>query len=1302
MRKKDLIKNSHLILLVVSIIIFVSFIGMVKAYDNPGHINYVSSVNESIVTGNINLTNYTINITSNSGTFSFIEILNTSWNTISHIAATNIFNFFSFWSLDFDDGTLDVISDVDFEETVNLPSGSTIDGSEICSDGSPNCAGENGTLEWINVTNPTLLGGNITSGGNISLNETFLSARYVDESQGDSIITEMLINQTLENNDFSATANIDWSKFNKTLSSLYNLSDRNLSYVVGILPASRGGTNISNCSNGQVFKWNDAQSTYECSSDLTGIDGTGLAGKVAIYSDSDSLTYDSNLDWSATNKLHIGASGDATETLQVSSGSLLAGDPVPELVGNVTSGTYLNAVDRLYYEDGYVYATSPSDDYFTIVEVSDPYHPSIVGFITDGTALNGAGAVIVEGEVAYVSAGTAGMDYHLSTIDISNKSSPEILDTYTSAFLEGSEKMYLQGNYLFTTQFTSDTLVIFDVSDPENIRYVSNVSNLNGPWDVVSNGNYLFVTEYNDLGITSIDIRDIEKPTILHEYVDGVNLGKVSGMDLQGNYLFVTANADGYIRSYDVSDPNNITEEGSLGGLTAIMGIDVFGDYAVATAAPTGNFIWVLDIGDPSVMVELSELSTTADIDSPRDVFVNGRYAYIAETDDDEISIMDIGSLILPRIDTTSYESGMIRVDNDAKVGAVANIHGALTVGDRGLLSTGGGSFDNGTLIVYGSNGTVGIKTRPGSSALKVGANTIFENDFNASNGLTLNAGSYFTLQGSNVSLGVDGTELDYLADSLINLSDSETSGILPVANGGFGRTLNETVGLLVGNGTNPVNILSCSHNQLPKIVGTIWTCANFSGLRATVVGNALVYFTDTYEVTGNSLFVYNDTTHYIGLGNSTPEERLDIENGSINLTNPAKIKYVSNYGGNIGRALAVYVQDNFAYVAHATGFYIFDVTNPNTPYILSNVSAGTIYNLEVVGNYLFVDTASVASLSIYDVSDKTNPVLLDTWDDNGIASYSLGIDVVGPYAYVTTYDDDDLIILDITNPSDITYVNHYENTTALSRARDVAVNDGYAYTANYLNYSVSVINVTDPYNMEIVAHLGTASTIGAARQVEVRENVLYVISENLGFITINVSDPRNPLILDTLSITSPHTFALEGDYAYVASWGGDRVYIIDISDPTSLTEIVHYVDNTMLDGIYSIDVDKGYLYIGSYNTKDFIILDATDVYSPNSETGSTLTGNLKARNFEGTSLNVLNAITIGGDLVVQDRASFGGGILNVMQNGSVGIQTTNTTHTLTLNGTLNANAFYFDGSINTTSDIEFKSSDGSVHFILG
>ncbi len=136
---------------------------------------------------------------------------------------------------------------------------------------------------------------------------------------------------------------------------------------------------------------------------------------------------------------------------------------------------------------------------------------------------------------------------------------------------------------------------------------------------------------------------------------------------------------------------------------------------------------------------------------------------------------------------------------------------------------------------------------------------------------------------------------------------------------------------------------------------------------------------------------------------------------------------------------------------------------------------------------------------------------------------------------------------------------------------------------------------------------------LGDAGAVWVKDNYAYVTTwDGSGLKIVDISDPSNPTVVAT--VNSPFAtlnllsdLCIQGNYAYVLDYGlpGDGgLFIVDISDPPYSSVVGSYqlpsgqTDYTMLSHIY---VSGNYAYVGNggYGLGIIDVSDPTDPWSP-------------------------------------------------------------------------------------------------------
>jgi hypothetical protein len=238
----------------------------------------------------------------------------------------------------------------------------------------------------------------------------------------------------------------------------------------------------------------------------------------------------------------------------------------------------------------------------------------------------------------------------------------------------------------------------------------------------------------------------------------------------------------------------------------------------------------------------------------------------------------------------------------------------------------------------------------------------------------------------------------------------------------------------------------------------------------------------------------------------------------SMNPSNPSQTGSLDI----VDRTIAVFVQDNFAYVASHGG-----MNNPG-------------------------------ALSIVDITNPSDPVIMGTTNTIDIPK---DIHIYGDYAYVADSESGLSIMYVATSvPSYITTIGSGGN------ARNVFVHQEKAYVANGLD-GVGVIDIYDPDNPVFVEQF---SSSGLSNDVYVKDNHLFVADGEQGLKIINLTT-RNTQYVQTDGFA--YDVHVDDDFAYVADLD-HGLFVIDISD----------INNPYILGWYEMDTEPTSLFnYGSY-----------------------------------------------------------------------------------------------------------------------
>lgn len=237
---------------------------------------------------------------------------------------------------------------------------------------------------------------------------------------------------------------------------------------------------------------------------------------------------------------------------------------------------------------------------------------------------------------------------------------------------------------------------------------------------------------------------------------------------------------------------------------------------------------------------------------------------------------------------------------------------------------------------------------------------------------------------------------------------------------------------------------------------------------------------TQDVAVSGNYAYVYNqggrlyrirvsDPTNPVVAGYlSFPNYIFDLaidgtrayalyEGGFSILSISSGPKVIGTYAGSgIG---GIEASGNYAYYG-AAGFHVIDVLVPGTPVEIGTTNRGG-NDLEAVGNLVY--SAAGNGLSIIDVSDVRNPVVLSSYPTTGNA---VAIAVSGNLAFIGAKSAG-LQIFDVSNPLSPKRLSVVSSSAFLG-VIDVAVSGNFVFIAegNYLR----VIDISNPAAPSVAA----------------------------------------------------------------------------------------------------------------------------------------------------------------------------------------------------------------------------------------
>jgi len=292
-------------------------------------------------------------------------------------------------------------------------------------------------------------------------------------------------------------------------------------------------------------------------------------------------------------------------------------------------------------------------------------------------------------------------------------------------------------------------------------------------------------------------------------------------------------------------------------------------------------------------------------------------------------------------------------------------------------------------------------------------------------------------------------------------------------------------------------------------------------------------------------------------------DQGLEIIN-STDPSNPVKLSSKRTQGN----ALDVYVKGNFAYVSQgSSGVAIIDIQDPQNPRTIFNLDpGGMVREVDMYSNLLYIIT-DFNGFFLYDVSNPYDPKSISSWTDGMLHR---GISVLKKHICLSTWGLG-LKILDLTFPEKPDLIGVWNDS--INYARGV-----YATTINEQKFAflasstkgVQIINITMPQAPVLVATIFNGW--GEMLDITVKDGIAYCANADFGLLLANVSDPSNPVILDSYDTNGKtRDVAVENGLTVIAErYQGIKYF--DTTNPADIHFLWQFFDhgqasNLILDG---------------------------------------------------------------------------------------------------------------------------------------
>ncbi len=529
-------------------------------------------------------------------------------------------------------------------------------------------------------------------------------------------------------------------------------------------------------------------------------------------------------------------------------------------------------------------------------------------------------------------------DYGLMTVDISSNINPVFLDTYYRNPMRAIE---IANGYAYIANFLGG-MTILDISNPEDIQFVSNLILEGFVVDIAIENNLAYVTD-SSAGLIIADISDPNSPSRVGNYSDDL----YDCVAVSDSIVYLgTANKKS-IQVVDASNPSNPTNISLFDVVDNVEDIEISGDFAFLANLNSG--LKILNITNPD------------------NLSIAGQYTNSEVVIDIEIS----GNFV-----TLALVSGGFQIVN------VTNLASIEFIGEyiRGFQTI-GIAYENSRVILANSYNMFSVIDIANMESPNLDYDLVY-------GGLTTDVAvrdnyAYFSdgFEGFQV---YDITNMD--SPNCLGKSDETLVN-------GYGDIILYEQYAYIASGANGVPIFSLTNPTHPYAIDTI--CMNAQQLclldeylfvtsniemeiydlenptAPTLVGTysniSVLSFVKDVFVKGD--FVFAATSGY-GV------HVIDVSDKS----NPF---HVLDFASN-DYIHSIFVKDNLAFVAGQEYIKIYDITDILLPELIGEYEFKSTKNEIVVKSTMAFVTCSYSGLLVLDISDPTTPKKLVHFYDGG------------------------------------------------------------------------------------------------------------------------------------------------------------------------------------------------------------------------------------------------------------------------------------------------------------------------------
>ena len=463
----------------------------------------------------------------------------------------------------------------------------------------------------------------------------------------------------------------------------------------------------------------------------------------------------------------------------------------PALLGSLSNADTMRGASGAYVTSMNLYVSADISDALSIIDITDPTTPVQVGSLVDSSNLDGASSVNVVFPYAYLTGSG-----QFTIINITDKTNPTFKGKVATTDFEDSRDSFISGNNAYVSGFATKIVIVVDITnpaDPTETGSLVDSTNLNGVEKLFVVGDYIYAVSSTGNSFTIIDTIVPAAPLLTSSLIKPTELNGATSLALDGTFVYITAKGNNSLTVVSISGVNaHVAKIGHAD----IDHLAVTNDLVVANTTYTG----ALNVGTAGIHSK-GDMATTGDLEVKKEVTVGDKVITpdVGAPTAAGLTLKDIAYLESNAANVS--QSGIIRLgnselatwrnaNNSADLSVFFNSNNNFQISNGNLDATGQFNFkvDNSLKLVIDSTGARFFDDITTTSSLhnmavlltgKFFFDSLTGNTFiteSSTDSLVTTVGGIQALQSQEI-----GTEVNTVFGKLSALATSATNGFIHI-----------------------------------------------------------------------------------------------------------------------------------------------------------------------------------------------------------------------------------------------------------------------------------------------------------------------------------------------------------------------------------------------------------------------------------------------------------------------------------------------------------------------------------------